>query len=340
MAAKLNFKTIIFVVLISYIVSPVIWKHSVFIQRKLLFMHNVNFQRDTNLTHPEQHGIKCSRTLNLTNELEKSQHIHLGAWHILPESSLGSCVTTTDTNRTSIDDTKAFADRRPIVFYVHGNGGNRGVAHRINLYNKLANEFDAHIITFDYRGYGDSSQVEPSRDGITLDANYVYNWLLLQPGVSLDRITVWGHSLGTAVATRFVAQLPDDKKPHGLILEAPFDSIGNAVKNHPFSMPFRVLPYFEYFFIDPITQSTEFNFDSADSIAHLKSTRVLIAHAEDDGIIPYTLGHNLYKRASKSLGESQVQYIQIEASHKLGHKFICKHEDTMMTIRKFIDSKV
>lgn len=305
-------------------------------------MNHVNTQFNSNLTHPELIGIKCSRTLRLKfvetgSDRNSKAIIELGVWHILPGLSLTSCVTNHLENRTSISDEQAFADSRPIILYIHGNGGTRAGDHRGQLYRRLAYEHDYHIITFDYRGYADSTYVEPSTDGLSSDARSMYDWLIQQPNVSKDRVTVWGHSLGTAVAVRMVADLPEYRKPTKLILEAPFDSVANAVANHPFSAPFRFLPYFEFYFIEPIVKSPELNFDSAGRIGDIKPTSLMILHAEDDAIIPVHLGHNLFKQAVAKLGDAKVKFIKISSDHGLGHKFICKHDETMKEVKIFIE---
>lgn len=317
-----------------YLASPIIFKYSPFIQRNLIFMNHVNTQFNCNLTHPEVIGIKCARTLRLQSEQEQ---IQLGVWHILPGSSLTSCVTTHTDNRTSIADEQAFADSRPIVLYIHGNGGTRAGDHRAQLYRRLAYQFDYHIVTFDYRGYADSTYVQPSASGLATDARFMYDWLLNQANVNKDRVIVWGHSLGTGVAVRMLADLAEARRPSRLVLEAPFDSIANAVANHPFSAPFRFMPYFEYYFVQPIETAPELNFDSLSLICDIKPTPIMILHAEDDAIIPFKLGYNLYKTAMNKLGDSKVKFIKISDSHGLGHKHICTHDETMEAVKRYIE---
>lgn len=329
-----------------YIISPIVFKYSPFIQRSLLFMNHVNTQYGFNLSQPEKLDIKCTRLLRLHNDIrwheyvedqEKNVKVELGAWHILPQSSLASCLHSHQDNRSSIDDKIAFADSRPIVLYVHGNGGTRAGDHRSKMYKRLAYEHDYHIVAFDYRGYADSTYLTPTTSGLSSDANFMYRWLLKQPNVTRDRITVWGHSLGTAVAVRMVASLPKDLAPRRLVLEAPFDSLGNAIANHPFSAPFRVIPYFEYFFVEPVQNTPELNFDSLSHIGDIQSTPIMILHAEDDAIIPFKLGYNLYKKAAQTLGESRVKFVKISADHGFGHKHICMHDDTMTKVKHFIE---
>lgn len=321
--------------LIVYMISPIIFKYSPFIQRSLLFMNHVNTHYNFNLSQPEGLGIKCSRLIRLHHNKYDGE-IELGAWHILPESSLPNCITTPDDNRTFIEDKLAFTDLRPIVLYVHGNGGTRAGHHRGQLYRRLAYEHDYHIITFDYAGYGDSTYKTPTADGLTADAKAAYEWLLAQPNVNNNRVIVWGHSLGTAVATRMVSELPDNIKPRRLILEAPFDTLANAVANHPFAQPFTVMPYFEQFFVEPVKQSKELYFDSVDKIIKIKTTPILIIHADDDGILPSKLGKNLYAKAVEVLGGSKVKFILVDAIHGLGHKYLCTHADTMAKVKTFI----
>lgn len=332
---KIN--SFVILVIAIYIASPVVFRYSPFIQRNLLFMNYVNNQFGLNLSHPELVGIKCSRTFKLISDIETNTKVEIGAWHILPGSALPLCVTNHETNRTAIDDKIAFADDRPIILYVHGNGGTRAGNHRSMLYHKLAYEFNFHIVTFDYRGYGDSTNLLPTADGVTADTRFVFDWLLRQKNVSRNRVIVWGHSLGTAIATRMVANLAGDMKPARLVLEAPFDSVGSAIKNHPFSAPFRIIPYFDYFFVDPMVESPELNFDSAGSIGSV-STSLLILHAQDDAILPIQLGRQLHREAVDKLGESKVKFIEIQGHHGLGHKLICNHDETMTQVKQFIES--
>lgn len=339
-------KAIVGLLVIVYIISPVVFKYSIFIQRSLLFMNNVNTQYHVNLSHPERLGLECTRTLRLKNELratkENEDKPEMGVWHILPSSRRHDCSSSElDRNRrvTLDDEQLAFDDAKHIVLYVHGNGGTRAGEHRVQLYQKLTQKADLHVVTFDYCGYADSTYLTPTADGLSSDALTMYQWLLKQPKVNASRITVWGHSLGTAVAVRMVADLPDQQRPRRLILEAPFDSLANAVANHPFSVPFRVIPYFEYFFVEPIAKSTELNFDSAERIGDIKPpTKLLIMHAEDDAIIPHKLGQSLYKKARSELDRSHVNFISLPESQGLGHKLICLHSDTMNLVEEFIKS--
>lgn len=80
-------------------------------------------------------------------------------------------------------------------------------------------------------GYGDSTRAELNEEGIVSDTIALYKWL---QNSTTAKIFIWGHSLGTGVATSTIAQLENTnrniKYPTGLILEAPFASVIDVVK--------------------------------------------------------------------------------------------------------------
>lgn len=62
--------------------------------------------------------------------------------------------------------------------------------------------------------------------------------------------------MGTGVATRTVAELSDaGSPPAALVLESPFNNLHDVINNHPFSAPFRFLPWFEASVITPLIKS-------------------------------------------------------------------------------------
>jgi hypothetical protein len=60
-----------------------------------------------------------------------------------------------------------------------------------------------------------------------------------------------------SVASKLVSeQCVDNKGPHRLVLEAPFNNILDEVRHHPLSFPFRPIPGFEWLFIEPLEVET------------------------------------------------------------------------------------
>lgn len=121
-----------------------------------------------------------------------------------------------------------------IVLYLHGNTASRGSGHRVEMYQVLR-KLGYHVVSLDYRGYGDSDPVPPTEEGIVRDALTVYEYIR---NVTTNPIFIWGHSLGTGVACHLCAELSLNfkmKLPRGVVLEAPFTNIRDEIRLHPFA---------------------------------------------------------------------------------------------------------
>jgi len=301
-------------------------------------MNYINIPPFKNLSDPiNEFDMNCTQNIYLTNE-DVNQTIRLGVWHILPKSRNNECLE----GKHLVDPSVAFNDNRPVFLYLHGNGGARGGHHRRQLYEVLttSSQLDAHVVSFNYRGYGDSTSVWPTADGPRSDANTVYYWLLNQTHIHKNRVIVWGHSLGTAVSVRFLSQLPVADNPRALVLEAPFTSIGEALKWHPFSIIYRnYFPFFDTFFVDPIVNSEVTNFDSTSALNRIQIP-LLILHAQDDGIVPFHLGHKLYEQSLRDQPKSckRAQMIAFNGQYGYGHKYIFKDLQLPQIIHNFIAS--
>lgn len=83
----------------------------------LLRYLQVNVPLFKNLSDPEgSFGLNCTRVLYRETE----DGMRLGFWHVLPGSRVKEC---NPSDPLKIDPTVAFSDERPVVFYLHGNGG-------------------------------------------------------------------------------------------------------------------------------------------------------------------------------------------------------------------------
>ncbi|XP_016379184.1 monoacylglycerol lipase ABHD12-like [Sinocyclocheilus rhinocerous] len=211
----------------------------------------------------------------------------------------------------------------------------RGGDHRVQLYKVLCS-LGYHVVTFDYRGWGDS-EGSPSEKGMTSDALFLYQWI--KQRIGQKPLYIWGHSLGTGVATNLVRRLCDrGTPPDSLILESPFTNIREEAKSHPFSMVYRYLPGFDWFFLDSIT-ANDIRFASDENVNHI-SCPVLILHAEDDAVVPFQLGKKLYDLAaqSKSLNGHKVQFIPFPSSLGYRHKFIYKSPQLPNILSDFLSA--
>ncbi|XP_035388850.1 lysophosphatidylserine lipase ABHD12 isoform X1 [Electrophorus electricus] len=293
-----------------YIAIPFIIKLCPSIQAKLVFLNFVRVPYFIDLKRPQDQGL--NHTCNFY--LQPEDGVHVGVWHTVPavlwKEAQGK---GGDWYESTLHST------HPVMLYLHGNAGTRGGDHRVQLY-KVLSSLGYHVVTLDYRGWGDS-EGSPSERGMTLDALYIYQWLMQR--VNNNPLYIWGHSLGTGVATNLVRHLCDrGTPPAAVILESPFTNIREEAKSHPFSMVYRYLPGFEWFFLDAIT-ANDIRFASDENVNHI-SCPVLILHAEDDTVVPFPLGKKLYNMAaqSKSLSGHKVQFVPFQSSLGYRHKFI------------------
>ena len=73
---------------------------------------------------------------------------------------------------------------------------------RVGLYKKLLG-LGYYVLAVDYRGYGDSTVISPTEASCVRDARAALAWLTAKLGDQV-KVVVWGHSLGTAIASHMV----------------------------------------------------------------------------------------------------------------------------------------
>ncbi|KAM4599503.1 lysophosphatidylserine lipase ABHD12 isoform 1-T1 [Fundulus diaphanus] len=355
-------KRIMMVLLVVYITIPVIIKLFPSIQAKLVFLNFVRMPYFIDLKRPLDQGLNHTHNFYL----EPEAGLKIGVWHTVParmwREAQGKDGRWYESTLNSA---------HPIVLYLHGNAGTRGGDHRVQLYKvnaiiylrqvyrpgctslscdwlseppdlcpvsvllQVLSLLGYHVVTFDYRGWGDSDG-SPSERGMTSDALFIYDWLRQRRAESLP-LYIWGHSLGTGVATNLVRRLCErGTPPHALILESPFTNIREEARSHPFSMVYRLLPGFDWFFLDSIS-ANNIRFASDENVHHI-SCPVLILHAEDDSVVPFQLGKKLYNMASqsKSLSGQKVQFVAFPTSLGYKHKFIYRSPELPNILSDFL----
>ncbi|XP_020565023.1 monoacylglycerol lipase ABHD12 [Oryzias latipes] len=318
-------KRIFLVLMIIYVSIPCIVKIFPSIQAKLVFLNFVRVPFFIDLKRPQDHGLNHTHNFYL----EPESGLKAGVWHTVPAQMWREAQGKDGNWYLS-----TFSSSNPVILYLHGNAGTRGGDHRVQLY-KVLSSLGYHVVTFDYRGWGDS-EGSPSEGGMTSDALFVYDWLKQQIGKTKP-LYIWGHSLGTGVATNLVRRLCDrGNPPDALILESPFTNIREEAKCHPFSMVYRYLPGFDWFFLDAIT-ANNIRFASDENVNHI-SCPMLILHAEDDTVVPFYLGKKLYSMASRSqsLTGHKVQFVPFPASLGYKHKFIYRSPELPSILSDFL----
>ncbi|XP_075452428.1 lysophosphatidylserine lipase ABHD12 isoform X3 [Ascaphus truei] len=315
-----------------YIAIPFLVKLCPAIQAKLVFLNFVRVPYFIDLKKPQEQGL--NHTCNLY--LQPEEDVTIGVWHTLPAVLWKDAQGKEPTWYEEVMSTNY-----PVILYLHGNAGTRGGDHRVQLY-KVLSSMGYHVISFDYRGWGDSLGA-PSERGMTYDALHVFDWIKARSGD--NPVYIWGHSLGTGVATNLVRRLCErevqsclflETPPDSLILESPFTNIREEAKSHPFSVIYRYFPGFDWFFLDPITASG-IKFANDENVKYI-SCPLLILHAEDDPVVPFQLGRKLYNIAapSRSFRDFKVQFVPFHKDLGYRHKYIYRSPELRQILREFL----
>ena len=157
----------------------------------------------------------------------------------------------------------------PVFLYLHGNGGS--LRWRNERFRALIADGSG-LVALSYRGYGGSSG-RPTESGLIADAAAAYAFAIARYPV--ERIVLWGESIGSAVAIALAAENPVGK----LVLEAPFTSAADVGAQHYWFVPVRSL------------MKDQFRSDLRVSKV---TAPVLVIHGENDFVVPITLGKRLY----------------------------------------------
>jgi uncharacterized protein len=157
----------------------------------------------------------------------------------------------------------------------HGNAGNLSEFDRPSHYAGLR-ALGLNLLAFDYRGYGESGGM-PTEQGLYRDAAAAFRYLS-DRGVSPERIIVFGHSLGSAVAVELVSRVP----AAGLILEGAFTSVIDRGQ--------ELYPYI------PVRWIAGHRFGSLERMVEIRIPKLFL-HAADDDVIPLAHGRRLFEAA-------------------------------------------
>jgi fermentation-respiration switch protein FrsA (DUF1100 family) len=133
----------------------------------------------------------------------------------------------------------------------------------------------AGLVALSYRGYFGSTG-RPSEQGFLRDAAAAYAFAATRYPV--DRIALWGVSLGTGPAVALAVERPVGK----LVLEAPFTSAADVAAS--------VLPFV------PVRLLMKDRFQSDELIGRL-TIPLLVMHGERDRVVPLRFGERLFALA-------------------------------------------
>jgi fermentation-respiration switch protein FrsA (DUF1100 family) len=158
----------------------------------------------------------------------------------------------------------------------HGNAGNISEAGRPYHYAGLRG-LGLSLLAFDYRGYGESEGA-PSEGGLYRDADAAYHYLRDTLHVPAERIVIFGHSLGSAVAVELASRMP----AAGLILDGALTSVVERAQ--------ELFPY------APVRWIAASRYPSIERIRALRLPKLFL-HARSDEVVPIAHGRRLFEAA-------------------------------------------
>lgn len=173
----------------------------------------------------------------------------------------------------------AASSNAPTMLYLHGNDKNIGYARELEYARGMHGQ-GYNVLMIDYRGYGKSKGGKPSEAKVYEDAESAWNYLVKQRGISPNRIFIYGHSLGGAIAIDLAVRHPEAA---GIIEESSFTS-----------MP-AIASATGYGFM-PTDLLVHERFDSLSKVPQLKIP-LLIIHGTWDKTVPYQMGEELFAAA-------------------------------------------
>lgn len=144
----------------------------------------------------------------------------------------------------------------------------------------LSEKTGANILCVDYRGFGESTG-NADFDNTMEDVLAMYDHLVQERGLDGEDITVIGHSLGGAYATK----LAKERKVNALVRASTISNTVDVSKDNT--------PRFIHKLLDMILEE---RFDSEQDIAGVQTEKVLTIHTEDDKIVPVERARKLHEK--------------------------------------------
>jgi uncharacterized protein len=164
-------------------------------------------------------------------------------------------------------------DGGPVLLWSHGNAGN------IDSRRALLAALTARglgVLAYDYRGYG-RSEGSPGEPGVYLDGAAAFDDLVAR-GTDPGAIVCFGESLGGAVSVEVATR----RSCRAVIAVSTFTRLADVARRH----------------YGPLGSLAGDRFDSLARLPRVAAP-VLIAHGDQDEIVPFELGERLFAAASE-----------------------------------------
>jgi hypothetical protein len=163
------------------------------------------------------------------------------------------------------------------------------------------------VLSFDYRGFGNSSKAELTAENLAEDSWAAFEYLRSRPDVDPNRIAIYGHSLGAAMALGVGARAFRENIPVACVVSASAFSTYRRAMND-------LLPVGGF-----LIGGTDAP-DPEDWASQLGNIPLLITHGKDDDILPVYHAQRIAS-AAKNAGVPTEVVISKSGGHIIAYVF-------------------
>lgn len=174
---------------------------------------------------------------------------------------------------------KPASDAKATIFVFHGSGSK--VSNWLKLLEPLVDN-DYQLFLMEYRGFGES-EGQAGHEAVAADAHRALLYLVDRQDVKNKKLLVLGQSYGGQLAINVAAEYPTHVD--ALITEGAFSSFKDIAT---YSTPWIARLFTSIFFSGPY---------SAAKLIERVSAPTLIIHSQDDSVVPFYMGEELYRLA-------------------------------------------
>jgi uncharacterized protein len=178
--------------------------------------------------------------------------------------------------------------KKPVhIILFHGNAQNVS-SHFYSLFWILEKGYDYTI--FDYPGYG-GSEGEPTRKSTTQSGIDVYNWIKSRHPD--QKIFIFGQSLGGNISIYSASRVIPDPQLCGIAVESTF------LNYHTVAQRLLAKNWFTWIF-QPIAYAlVSDSYSASEAIHNLGTLPLLVMHGDQDPIVGFENGRDLFEAASQ-----------------------------------------
>lgn len=207
------------------------------------------------------------------------------------------------------DGARQFAWRMPItspapapwVLFLHGNAST--IASHVNIsHYRLLRMAGLNVLAPEYRGFSGLDGT-PTEETLAADARAAYDYMTGAAHIPASQIVVYGWSLGSAVAVRLAADVPQA----AVILEGAPASLADIGQ--------RRYPFF------PIQLVMRSRFESIQKVRGIRAP-LLFLHSPEDEVIPIAEGRRLFEAAPDPKRFVEVSGGHVDASQRDETRFV------------------